>query len=46
MDLEDWAELEESLFKCQLKVIRELLRRSEQPVRKKERRSQMDKREM
>lgn len=42
MDLKDWAELQESILKCQLKVIRELLRRSEQPVRKKERRSQMD----
>lgn len=42
MDLKEWAELQESLLKCQLKVIRELLHRSEQPVRKKERRSQMD----
>jgi hypothetical protein len=42
MDLKDWAELQEAMLKSQLKVIRQFLRRTEQPARKKAGRSQMD----
>ncbi len=42
MDLKEWAQLQESLLKSQLKVIRQFLRGTEQPVRKKTGRSQME----
>jgi len=42
MDLKEWAQLQESLLKSQLKVIRQFLRGTEQPARKKTGRSQMD----
>ena len=42
MELKDWAQLQEALLKSQLKVIRQFLRGTEQPARKKAGRSQMD----
>ncbi|MGA7878566.1 MAG: HTH domain-containing protein [Desulfoferrobacter sp.] len=42
MELKDWVQLQEALLKSQLKVIREFLRSTEQPTRKKTGRSQMD----
>lgn len=43
MDVKEWAKLQESLLKSQLKIIREFLRRGEEPTFKprKEGRSQM-----
>jgi len=34
MDVKQWAELQESLLKSQLKIIRQFLRQGEEPVRK------------
>ena len=43
MDVKEWAKLQESLLKSQLKIIREFLRRGEEPTFKprKKARSQM-----
>ena len=43
MDTREWAKLQESLLKTQLKVVREFLRKGEEPrfIPRKKRKSQM-----
>jgi len=43
MDVKEWAKLQESLLKSQLKVVREFLRQGEEPkfIQHKKGRSQM-----